>query len=70
MEAERSHRRVSTIVSVLAASLTAAASIPAQPESLPHLHRQGAATQLIVDGKPFLVGGKFDIQRVRLYRYR
>src|SRR6266540_2918688 len=29
----------------------------AQPSSLPHLRRQGAATQLIVDGKPFLVLG-------------
>src|SRR5262249_2887642 len=29
----------------------------AQPSSLPHLSKQGAATQLIVDGKPFLVLG-------------
>ena len=29
----------------------------AQPSSLPHLRKQGAATQLIVDGKPFLVLG-------------
>src|SRR5688572_211318 len=29
----------------------------AQPSSLPHLRKQGAATQLIVDGAPFLVLG-------------
>jgi beta-galactosidase GanA len=29
----------------------------AQPSSLPHLRKQGAATQLIVDGRPFLVLG-------------
>ncbi|HKQ74424.1 MAG TPA: glycoside hydrolase family 42, partial [Blastocatellia bacterium] len=29
----------------------------AEPSSLPHLRRQGAATQLIVDGKPFLALG-------------
>jgi beta-galactosidase GanA len=29
----------------------------AQPSSLPHLRKQGAATQLIVEGKPFLVLG-------------
>jgi beta-galactosidase GanA len=29
----------------------------AQPSSLPHLRKQGAATQLVVDGKPFLVLG-------------
>src|SRR5215475_10534841 len=28
-----------------------------QPSSLPHLRKQGAATQLIVDGKPFLLLG-------------
>lgn len=26
-----------------------------QPNKLPHLRKQGTATQLIVDGKPFLV---------------
>src|SRR5215831_15111217 len=29
----------------------------AQPSSLPHLRKQGAATQLVVDGKPFLILG-------------
>ena len=28
-----------------------------QPTPLPHLHKQGTATQLIVDGKPFLILG-------------
>jgi beta-galactosidase GanA len=40
--------------------LTAECVIPvqsAQSQSLPHLRQQGAATQLIVDGKPFLVLG-------------
>jgi len=31
--------------------------VRAQPDSLPHLRRQGTATQLVVDGKPFLVLG-------------
>src|SRR5499426_4238755 len=29
----------------------------AQPSSIPHLRKQGAATQLIVDGAPFLILG-------------
>src|SRR5215831_20022924 len=29
----------------------------AQPDALPHLSRQGTATQLVVDGKPFLILG-------------
>src|ERR1035438_6592760 len=32
-----------------------AAELCAQPASLPHLEKRGAATQLIVDGKPFLM---------------
>lgn len=31
--------------------------IRAQPSSLPHLRKQGTATQLVVDGKPFLIRG-------------
>ena len=47
---------------VFAAVCVFAAAYPrpircAQPSSLPHLRKQGAATQLIVDGKPFLVLG-------------
>lgn len=33
----------------------AAAQLAAQPGTLPHLEKRGAATQLIVDGKPFLM---------------
>jgi beta-galactosidase GanA len=32
-------------------------SLPAQPNSAPHLEKRGAATQLIVDDKPFLILG-------------
>ena len=35
----------------------AAARLPAQQNSAPHLEKRGAATQLIVDGKPFLILG-------------
>jgi Domain of unknown function (DUF5597)/Beta-galactosidase len=43
---------------VLAAALAAlASSLGAQAAALPHLERRGAATQLIVDGRPFLVLG-------------
>lgn len=45
------------IVSAIASGLTAAAAGAAPPSSLPHLERRGAATQLIVDGKPFLILG-------------
>jgi hypothetical protein len=34
-----------------------AAALRAQPTSTPHLEKRGAATQLIVDGKPFLILG-------------
>jgi hypothetical protein len=37
--------------------LTAAAPLPAQQNSAPHLETRGAATQLIVDGQPFLILG-------------
>jgi beta-galactosidase GanA len=33
----------------------AAQSLPAQDNALPHLEKRGATTQLIVDGKPFLM---------------
>ena len=29
----------------------------AQPSGIPHLEKKGTATQLIVDGKPFLILG-------------
>jgi hypothetical protein len=41
-----------TLLGSLAAALAAGADSP-----IPHLRRQGTATQLVVDGKPFLVRG-------------
>jgi hypothetical protein len=32
-------------------------SLSAQPGAAPHLEKRGSATQLIVDGKPFLILG-------------
>src|ERR1700687_979559 len=32
-------------------------NLSAQPNDAPHLERRGSATQLIVDGKPFLILG-------------
>jgi len=43
------------LVMVLATLLIAAMSICAQDANLPHLEKRGATTQLIVDGKPFLM---------------
>jgi hypothetical protein len=47
------------VLAFVAASLTACIgdSARVQAPALPHLERRGAATQLIVDGKPFLVLG-------------
>jgi beta-galactosidase GanA len=42
---------------VVLALLAAAAPAVAQESSLPHLRRQGTATQLVVDGRPFLIRG-------------
>ena len=46
-------------ITTILASLTSTAAFPqAKPSSnIPHLEKQGTATQLIVDGKPFLVLG-------------
>ena len=49
-------RRLSLLTMILSA-LAATAGAAASPSGLPHLERRGAATQLIVDGKPFLVLG-------------
>src|SRR6185437_12349352 len=35
----------------------AQASMPASADGIPHLEKRGSATQLIVDGKPFLILG-------------
>jgi uncharacterized protein DUF5597/glycosyl hydrolase family 42 (putative beta-galactosidase) len=43
---------------ILCALLTASIKpVQAQTDSMPHLRRQGTATQLVVDGKPFLILG-------------
>jgi|GEM_PF-6531397 len=45
-------------------------------EEIPHLKKQGTATQLIVDGKPYLVRAlrppmdEIGIQRVTIYKYQ
>src|SRR5215471_13283356 len=46
-----------TYASILACAILALVAVRAQTQNaaLPHLRKQGNATQLIVDGKPFLV---------------
>ncbi len=58
MEEKRFKRRVMTVVvacTLLAPYVPSASG--AQENSLPHLRRQGTATQLVVNGKPFLILG-------------
>lgn len=48
-------RGIPSLVALIAMS---ALPVPAaQPDSVPHLRQQGTATQLVVDGKPFLIRG-------------
>ena len=49
--------KTSTQLVCLTACLLAWQGTLAQTSSIPHLEKQGTATQLIVDGKPFLVLG-------------
>jgi beta-galactosidase GanA len=57
-EEERFKRRVMTVVVACALLATYAPTVGvAQENSLPHLRRHGAATQLVVDGRPFLIRG-------------
>src|ERR687884_835942 len=57
-EEKRFKRRVLTVVAACALLATCAPPVRgSQENSLPHLRRQGAATQLVVDGRPFLVRG-------------
>ena len=44
-------------VVLIASALAAAARGESAPVDLPHLERHGAATQLVIDGKPFLILG-------------
>lgn len=45
------------LMMTLSALATAARGVAAPPSNLPHFERRGAATQLVVDGKSFLVLG-------------
>jgi beta-galactosidase GanA len=42
---------------VILTALCLATAVAAAPPNLPHLQKQGAATQLVVDGRPFLIRG-------------
>lgn len=58
MNANGFKRRAVTVL--IGAALLATCALPVhglQENSLPHLRRQGTATQLVVDGKPFLILG-------------
>jgi beta-galactosidase GanA len=57
MKQERSKRRLMTVIGgvLLVVAIQPRAATP--QDSTPHLRQQGSATQLIVDGKPFLVLG-------------
>lgn len=57
MDEERLERCVIAIVVAFAVLIIPAVSVPAQQNLLPQLRQQGTATQLVVDGKPFLVLG-------------
>ena len=57
IEEERSDRCVRAIAFAIAVLVMAVGSVQAQENSAPHLRRQGTATQLVVDGKPFLILG-------------
>lgn len=49
--------RIFTLLMCLFCWVAAAAQRKQVPNSVPHLHKQGTSTQLIVDGKPFLILG-------------
>ncbi len=58
MKVNRFKRRVITVA--VASALFAMCALPVhavQENSLPHLRQHGTATQLVVDGKPFLILG-------------
>jgi hypothetical protein len=57
MDENRFQRRVMTVVFSVLLATCAPPLGHAQENSLPHLRRQGTATQLVVDGKPFLILG-------------
>jgi hypothetical protein len=49
--------RLCALFILLLFALTGTASLTAQQNNAPHLEKRGAATQLIVDGQPFLILG-------------
>src|SRR5690242_5110031 len=52
--------RTVAVSALLGLGLLAAVAVaqgPAPDPSIPHLRKQGTATQLVVDGKPFLIRG-------------
>jgi beta-galactosidase GanA len=53
----RKARTISVVAACLWLTIYRSLVCAAPQDSLPHLRRQGSATQLIVDGKPFLVLG-------------
>ena len=55
-KARSDSRIIAFLLASLILGLVSGQSISAQP-SMPHLRRQGTATQLIVGGKPFLIRG-------------
>lgn len=57
MNQERMQRSMVVAVVALAVLMMPTLSVQAQPNSLPHLRKQGTATQLVVDGKPFIILG-------------
>jgi hypothetical protein len=57
MDLSRFKRRVILIGVACLLVASCALIVRAQPDSLPHLRQQGTATQLVVDGKPFLILG-------------
>jgi beta-galactosidase GanA len=58
IEEKQLKQRVMTVFAACALLATCSLPIHAEQENpLPHLRRQGTATQLVVDGKPFLILG-------------
>ena len=51
------HTRLSALSILLLSTCLQTAVLSAQPAAAPHLEKKGAAIQLIVDGKPFLILG-------------
>ena len=57
MKPERSKRRLMTVIGCVLLEMGMLTRVAMPQDSTPQLRRQGSATQLIVDGQPFLVLG-------------